>query len=461
MNKGSWWQYGVLICGVALSAILVSVFPDFYHHGDIGIQSVWGEQWNKGWKEIYNTCSSCDYPLFGTFVAAGIPKLLARLGFSDSVWWFRFCLAVVDGLNVLLVFLLFRKLAIAHAALWAGLIGLSLSSWAGGGVWGNIDDVSQFILLLIVLWMVIYNFSGKIPLALYLGISAFFAAALLLTKHLNIFNVVCVEFILTVNIFIGRKRLSAAGYWLLQLVLLFVFLFWWDIPLTIDGPYLSHLQMIWQTPGRLGDFLSNNGFNIWMLLKREMLSSSSIPLFPDSPIGILRLLTPFNVGISLFLTIVAAFSLSTAWTVWKRRETGSQHFNREAILNCILYLAMVNLAYNVLLTGTHERYLYNFYPFIILAVLGLASYDHRFSKILTALLFICANLYGYFVLGILTGEFFNRFQVHRNLAVVHAGLLLLLLGISFLYQRSKQSNPQSDQSACPPAGDAVSRQLHS
>ncbi|MGB7538823.1 MAG: hypothetical protein WBM17_09805 [Anaerolineales bacterium] len=452
MKPGSNWQYGVLACGVAISAILVIVFPDFYHHGDIGIQMVWVEQWNKGWKEIYNTCSSCDYPIIGTFVAAGIPKLLSRIGFSDTVWWFRFCLAVVDGANVFLVFLLFRELKIKNAALWAGLIGVSLSSWAGGGVWGNIDDVSQFLLLLIVWWMVKSNLSGKIPIALYLGVCVFLTAMLFLTKHLNVFNLLSIEFILTVSVFIGRKRLPAAGYWLLQLALLFVFIFWWDLPLTIDGPYVSHLQLIWRTPGRLGDFLSNNGINIWMLLGRDMLSSSALPLFPESPVGLLRWLTPFNAGIGLFAIIVGAFSLSTAWTIWKCKEPGSQLLNREALLNGILHLALVNLAYNVLLTGTHERYLYNFYPFVLLACLGLEAYDPRFSKYLAALLLIGANVYGYFVLGILTGDFSFRFQVHKSLAVFHAGLLFLLLAIVFLYQRTKIINSRSHPSIVSPVG---------
>ena len=433
--------YAVLVSGALLPAALVIALPEFYHHSDIGIQMVWMQQWNKGWREIYNTCSSCDYPLMGTFIAAGIPKLLSRIGVDNLAQGFRICLAFVDGANVLLVFLLFRILKVRRAALWAGVIGLSLSSWAGGAVWGNIDDVSHFLLLVILLWIVVSNLTGKIHLPLFLVVCSVLMSFLILTKHLNIFNLFALEFMLMVNIFATRKRAVAASAWLLQVALLLVCIFGWDVPLTIDRPYVSHLQMIWGTPGRMGDFLSNNGFNLWMLLGRDMLSSSAVPLFPDSPVAVLRALTPFNAGVVLFLAAASSLAAAVAWRIGKRRTPGAPWLDRNSLLDLIAFLALINLAYNVTLPGTHERYLYSFYPLVILAFLGLQDYDRRFSLPLVALLVGGANVYGVFVLGILTGDFAFSNDAHRVAAVFHAGLLLLVSAVFFRYLSARRPPP--------------------
>jgi hypothetical protein len=402
---------------------------------------VWALQWNKGWTEIYNTCPGCNYPILGIFGTVGVLKLLVKLGVADLVLGYRFFLAAVDGANVILVFLLFRALRIRNAALWAGIIGLLPFSWAGGAVWGQIDDVSHFLLLLILLWIVGSNLSGKIPLLLYLGVCSALMSFLLLTKHLNIFSILALEFILVVNIFTARKRLAAAGAWLWQVGLLFVFVFGWGVPLSIDRPYLSHLQMIWGTPGRMGDFLSNNGFNLWMLLGREMLSSSAIPLFPDSPIAVLRALTPLNVGAVLFMAAAASLAVAVAWRIGKRHPLGSSWLGRESLLTLVGFLALINLAFNVALTGTHERYLYSFYPLVLLAFLGLREFNRRFSLPLVVLLVVGANVYGVFVLGILTGDFAFSYGAHHVEAVFHGGLLLLVLVVFYRYLLEKQRPP--------------------
>ena len=80
------------------------------------------------------------------------------------------------------------------------------------------------------------------------------------------------------------------------------------------------------------------------------------------------------------------------------------------------------------------RYLYHFYPFVILACLGLKEFNRRFSPLLAALLIVGANIYGVFVLGILTGELVYRIEPHRILAVFHGALLLWLMATALRYQ---------------------------
>jgi hypothetical protein len=434
MNIRRGLSYGVLILGIIFSAVVVAAFPDFYHHSDVETMRIWALQWNHGWTEIYNTCTGCNYPILGIFASAGVFKLLAKAGVADAAWAFRFILAAVDGANVILVFLLFRELKIRNAALWAGIIGLLPSSWVGGAVWGQIDGVSQCFQLLVLLWIVWCNRTGKVPFPLYLAVCSLGLAALLLVKQTNLFSVAALEFFLAVNIFTGRKRLPAAGYFLLQAVLLLIFLFAWDLPLGLEGGLFSHQQIVWGPRSNAGNFLAQNGINLWVLLDRPMLSSSAVPLFPRLPFGISPWITPFTVGVFLFLALVAVLSLSTARRTARKSAPGAPYADRERMLNFILYLAVVNLAFNVLLTGERIRYLYHFYPFAILACLGLMEFDRRFSPRLAAMLFLGAVAYGVFVLGILSGDFVFRTDLHRILAVFHGFLLLWLMAAALRYQ---------------------------
>jgi hypothetical protein len=417
---------GVLILGICFSAAVVAAFPDFYHHGDVEAMMIWARQWNHGWTEIYNTCPGCNYPLFGIFTTAGVFKLLAKIGVADIAWGYRLYLAAVDGANVFLLFLLFRELKIRGAAVWAGVIGLLPASWAGGAVWGQIDDVSLCMLLLVVLWIVWCNRTGRVPFALYLAGCSFGMAALVLTKQVNVFAAAAVEIFLAVSIFSGRDRRRAAGYFLLQAALLFVFVFGWDLPLNLEGGPVSHQQIVWGARSNAGSFLAQNGINLWVFLDRPMLSSSADPLFPGLPAGLSAWITPFSVGAVLFLAAVAGLTFFLARKIGRRPAPDGPFRDRETMLNFILFLALVVLAFNVFLTGNRMRYLYGFYPLVLLAWLGLGEYDRRFPPLLAALLLSGAVLYGGFVFGILNGELVYSLAAHRVLAAFH-GLLLLFL----------------------------------
>jgi hypothetical protein len=424
---------GVLILGTVFSAFVVAAYPDFYHHSDVQVFMVWAQQWNHGWTEIYNTCPGCNYPLFGIFSTAGVLKLLTRVGIPDLAWGFRFFLAAVDGANVLLVFLLFRELKIKHAALWAGILGLLPSSWVGGAVWGQIDGISQCVQLLVVLWIVWCNRTARVPFAVYLAIGSFGMAALLLTKQTNLFSVMAMEIFLAAHIFSGRERLQAAGYFLLQAALLLIFTFGWDLPLNIEGGPLSHQQIVWGARSNAGGFLAQNGINLWVLFDLPVSDASAL-LFPGLPFGVSPWITPFTVGAVLFLAVIAALSLSMARGVVRKPPPNGAYLDRETMLKFILFLAIVNLAFNVLLTGNRMRYLYHFYPFVLLACLGLKEFSRRFPPLLAGLLLFGANLYGVFVFGILSGELVFRMDAHRILALFHAALLLLLMTAAFRYQ---------------------------
>jgi hypothetical protein len=427
-------SYGILLLGVSFSAVMVTAYPDWYHHGDVESFIRWAALWNKGLREIYNTCPGCNYPILGIFSTAGVFKILHRLGIQNPIPAFRLLLAAVDGLNVLLIFFLLKKLSIKNAALWAGVAGLLVSSWAGGAVWGQIDGVSQFFIFLTLCWMVIFNLSKKMHIVVYLVGCSLLLACLLLTKQLIVFSFACLELCLTVNIFSGRKFLPAAGYWLLHLAFLAVFVFGWDLFLNVDGPYVSHLQLVWEARSETASYLSMNGFSIWIFLNRYMRSDSGVSLLAGSNSPLAAWLTPRTIGMALFFLLAAVLTISTVRSVRRRAAAGGGFLGREEILNFILYLGLVNLIFNVVLAGTHERYLFHCYPFLLLACLGLREFDRRFSALLVAFVLIGSNLYGWFVLRVLWGDISFQYTVHKNVAVFHIVLLAFLLIVTLAHQ---------------------------
>jgi hypothetical protein len=425
---------GVLLLGASFSAVMVIACPDWYHHADVEAFMRWAALWNKGLREVYNTCPGCNYPILVILSTAGIFKILHKLGLQNPIPAFRLLLAAVDGINVLLIFFLLKRLSVKNAALWAGVAGLLVSSWAGGAVWGQIDGVSQFFLLLTLSWMVIFNLSKRMPIVAYLVGCSLLLACLLLTKQLIIFSFACLELFLTVNIFSGRKFLSAAGYWLLHLTLLAVFVFGWDLFLNVNGPYASHLQLVWSVRSETASYLSMNGFSIWIFLDREMQSDSGISLLAGSNSPLAAWLTPRTIGMALFLILTGVLAASTVLYVRRRSRSGGGFLDREDLFTGFLFLALVNLIFNVVMTGTHERYLHHCYPFLLIACLGLGEYDRRFSNVLLAFVLVGANLYGWFVLRVLWGDISFWYTVHRNVAIFHIVLLAVFFVVTLAYQ---------------------------
>ncbi len=430
---------GLLILGISISAILVLLFPNFYHYDDVRAFLAWSQVWNQGWQDIYKNCASCNYPILGMVSSAGLLSLLARIDSQNAIRAFRIILAIIDGVNVLLIFLLMKEFSIKNAALWAGIVGLLPSSWAGAALWGQIDGVSQFFLLATLLWVVKCNLSAKRNVIIFLFISSLLLSFLLLTKQLIVFSFFSLEFLLIVNIFFFRKNVSAIAFTALQLVFLAVFIFLWDPFLHLEGSNISHLQLIWGARSSHSNILSANGINIWVFLHRDMGSSSHAPFWFLANYPFIKKLTPYHISVFLFLAFVAVLSLSTLLSLRRHFNTGNAFLNKEVLLNFVLYLAIVNLGFNVLLTGTHERYLFHFYPFLILACLGLREYSKLFSKPLLAAIVIGSTLYGLFVLGVLLGfpekyVFYSGYQAHKILAVYHAALLSVLFIIVLKYQ---------------------------
>ncbi|MBN2002835.1 MAG: hypothetical protein JXA21_05720 [Anaerolineae bacterium] len=430
--------YTVLILGILISLAATLASPEIYHHWDLNAFWKWSQQWDRGWRDVYRNCRECNYPIVGMAGSAGV---MSRLGDNagEAIARFRIVLAVVDGLNVLLLFGLFRKLAVPNAAFWAGIVGLLFSSWTGGALWGQIDGILQCFILLTLFWMVSNTQKPQNPLRrmLLLLVGSALMACALLTKQLALFSLPSLGLLLaTIVVFSARNWRSAALTLALAGVCLVACLLVADVFLRLPAPYRSHLYYIFKTGSDQGDEIARNGFNLWIFLGRPMRSSSHVAIFLKAATPLAAILTPYNVGFFLFSAtnlILGASQLLFLRTRFLKGETAP---DRETLLSLILHLALVNLSFNVFLTGTHERYLYHFYPYAILACLGLKAYSHRFSNTTLGLLIAGAVLYGLFVLGVLVGMIsLQKTGVTMIVGIYHAMLWGYLFVVVLNYQQ--------------------------
>jgi len=105
-------HYGLLILGISISAILVVSFKNFYHYDDVRAFLAWSQVWNQGRQDIYKNCALCNYPILGMFSSAGLLDLLVKVSSQNAIWDFRILLAIIDGANVWLIYLLLRVFSI-------------------------------------------------------------------------------------------------------------------------------------------------------------------------------------------------------------------------------------------------------------------------------------------------------------------------------------------------------------
>ncbi len=427
-------DFVLLGAGLTLSLIVVLGLPNLYFHKDLEAFWNWSQIWKLNWLSIYSSCPTCNYPILGMFSSAGFLNLFSGLGYDRSVFIFRLFLSIVDGANVLLIFWILKSLKVAKPAYTAGIIGISISSWAGGAIWGQIDGISQFFILISLAWIVKNNINAQAMPKYYwsyLVVSAVLLACILLTKQLTILSVFSIGLLLATDILFHspkwKERLLNAA---LTMGVFLAAISAWDLFLKLKPPYFSHLVYIWQEGVFQAGIISGNGFNIWMLLGRDMFSSAHMPMFAGIPGS-----NPYQLGLFLFVLLTGMVTVSLGLWLRQKYQRGEAIIDRETLLNFILHLALVNLCCAVFLTGTRERYLFHFYPYIILAWTGLSSYSRLFSEKILSSLVLAATLYGLFVLQILsTLDFRLGTSTHMIMAVLHLGLFTCLLIVTLQYQ---------------------------
>ena len=428
----------IFAIGLLFSMTMVFLLDDTYMKADVRSFFVWQSFLNHSMRDIYTECHPCNYPILGVLFSAGILDTLKSvpltLEWETYVQLFRYVLALVDGANVVLIYLILRALSIPRSLFWAGFAGILPSSWVGGALWGQIDGFSQFFLLLFLLytaafWVAYDNADpGKKRTLVYVIGSSVILACFLLTKQLALFSFPVLVFMAFVTLYL-RSREDYVSLWCTLMALVVMGILLPDLFLNLDEGYFSHLQYVLFGGGSPhGNKISGNGFNIWMVLGWGMASSSEQPFF--------SFLTPKNTGVFLFLSYeLFLFGSALLWLKSSLKSNHAAVAYQEMFLVILFILALTNLAFNVLLSGTHERYLYHFYPFLLIAYLGLRQTSAAFSGNLLDVIWIGAVLYGAYVYAILDHAAFPIYAIYQVLAALHLGLLCYLTLVYVRHQR--------------------------
>lgn len=425
----------VFTAGLLFPAFVIFMYPSWYQPDDLDAFLYWSREWAKDAQSIYVNCAYCNYPFLGMAFSAGAVDFLGIRDFEGMTGLFRYYLAAIDLLNVVVLFYLLKTLKVKDAAFWAGVVGLLPSSWIGTSFWGQIDNAGQFFVLAFFLAAARLN---EIPeskpwrnylLAFALG---FILSCLVMTKQLVFFSMISLGSMAVANLILISRKWTASLPALAALAVSFAApILLVDANLQYDPQYLSHLHYILATGSSHGDTISSFGFNIWTLFTDNPFGSSHEPL---SVFGLT--LIPYTTGIVLFLLSVASLTLAAITYHARQNKNETAGFTHTHLAFWLVHLALVNLGFNLLLTGTHERYLYHFYPFAIAAILFIQKMD-GFNR---AVLLGGAACYGFFLYGYLTGynQFFDQLP-YRLMTLLHIYLVVFFSGV--LFKRFLNRNP--------------------
>jgi hypothetical protein len=164
-------------------------------------------------------------------------------------------------------------------------------------------------------------------------------------------------------------------------------------------------------------------------------SSSQIP-FTSISIWNWKLdVTPYHAGILLFVGFLIFLLLTGLWAIWQmlRSQTRSnpQPQSQPYLMALLcLFFGLSQLGFNVLLSGTHERYLFLGYPFLLIAVTWFGMNQSIGSRRAIFLCFLAAFAYGCFVFSVLGAplpEILFPLKRHEFLAAIHLFLLFVLV----------------------------------
>jgi hypothetical protein len=417
-------QWFVLLLAILLPFLVIRFYPKFHHSYDLRLFREGAEPWQEDWHSVYINCETCAYPFMGTFLSSGVMSMIDYKSVARVINRFRYYLAIVDGLNLLVLCFIMTGLQIKNAPLWAGLIGLLPTSWIGSSVWGQIDGIGQFLILLFFVLVIWFNSKTR-------GIGSYYAflvgaglllSLMLLTKQLIYFSMGALGSILLVIIFWRSQKpmqiilstLAAGMAFILPVILV-------DANLKLDPPYFSHLHFLVSDRTQQWDIISSLGFNIWVFFFKDLLASARAPL-------IFGMLSPNGLGVILFLALTFFLFLMLVRDIRRQARAEQYGFERGQIISCLIYFSLVNLSFNLTLTGTHERYLYHFYPFILMACLALIQYSHFFNRTLLASLFAGALFYSGYLYLYLSGWIDTADRgVIQVAALVHLSLYVYLL----------------------------------
>jgi len=437
MIKEKWLSYICLFIGISFPFVIVKELK-YFHEPDIWTFISWSDYWAYSVRDIYLNCKTCNYPILGILVTGGLITLLKELSITvdqDIYQYYRYFLAIGDAFVFLLNFVLIRLLNIPYAIFIALFIALLPSSWAGTSVWGQIDGIVQIWILssLIGFLLSVKNIIEDIDNKHFdKGLTYFFLGSVstvfgMFTKQLFVFSIPTLLFLWIVNqyLFIKRYGFNNLKKVLVVNILVILILVLPDLYLRFPDDFKDHLNYIFFGGGSSNiswKSISWNGFNIWNLLGWKQSTASTQAFWGP--------LSPLNTGVVLFLFYLTALFIPLVLKLIRSRKRLVWFMN-----NCngfaslfVFSLGLVYLGFNVMVPGTHERYMFHSYPFLIISIIYFWYKYRTLSARWVIYVSLCAFAYGTFVLKLigLNLSLLFVFQNHYFQIAMHIVLLVFL-----------------------------------
>jgi hypothetical protein len=442
--------------GLILTFIVPNIIP-YFHRMDVQTFHAWADCFAQTGRDIYLACYYNNsptpgliaaYPSIGMLASGGviylIKYLMALTDWEQISNVFRSYLFLFDLFNLFLFVTIARMMQFRKPLLIGLMLFLIPSNLVGGAMWGQIDNISlTFCLItsiaLVKSWAIEQkNYARSQQKAIaWLLLAAVCLPIFILLKQLSIFSAPYFVVIFAVTAIKFWQNWQRKGLiWIGSALGIFVATFYsLDHILSISDKFFGSSYYYLFAGGDIDTryIISANGFNLWMFLGRDPSSSSRIPFSLLWDKGFVLNMSPYDLGISLYL-VWSLFLFGTTVMLAKKLLEESQinpsKFHPKLMTILFFYHGLSQLGFNVLLTGTHERYLYMGYPFLLLAGACFFTQQLVFSWRLISLCFLSAFVYGCFVfsvIGPLPGLFF-AFSRHEFLATLHLFLLVLLAG---------------------------------
>jgi hypothetical protein len=442
------------VLGVFLPFFLVSHIGA-YHPGDVGSFLEWSR---PPFGDVYST--SANYPIMGILCSAGALRALAALFHpvdnSAHIQLLRHFLAAFEVIQFLLLGSLARSMGMRRPWLAALVVRLVPSSWVGGAVWAQIDGVTQVFLLGSLAACARAWQSTRLnrfrPAIAWLSVACLSSFLSLLTKQLAVFSMpwLCLGLLICSAYVMQRWRWRGLVGVVVALVVALVVAGVIDQILFVpDGFHGSSLLYAWGDRGNVNHEgkIAGNGFNLWVLLGRDMWSSSSVPFFTWDLGARTIAFRPLGTGHALFLAASALllWLFVRAQPNWWGRIPRLADVDLGRLLTTLVFaVGLQNLALCVFLSGTHERYLYHGYFFLILAVLRLWDARRASGATLFAVL-AAGTCYGGFVYAIMSSlpDVFFIVRRHEFQASLH---LFLFFALAYVFWIAGRALPRPARS---------------
>lgn len=412
LESSNRWETIFLFLGI-LFPIVLRLSTGIYHNYDVETFAQWSPYLSP-LRNTYLTDCYCNYPIFGLLFSSGIIQL-----FGGSIFGYLIFLSFVEALNVFLVWKILKNLSIRSSGLWTFLISILPSTWIGASLWGQIDHIGYTQILVVLLIFIQCLKSRGWIWYLLLGGMFYFT---IFTKQLMVFPLLALGIFALFDLFLSdtKTALKSILFASFGVILPFIAV---ELFLYIPHEYIfTHYEKILATGSDHMDKISGNGVNFWLLIFDDMYASSTQKM----GIGV----SPKNIGIILFV----ASSIGLTVKIWKYLQLNL--INREKIALLVFFIAVFNLSFNILLTGVHERYLYYFFPFLIIGVLGLKK-KMSITQFDFGLIISSSILYGFHVLGCLLRWYQNTETFHYENSIQHKitafVLLILFVRITYLF----------------------------